>query len=103
MNIAEPLTLLKMELQQGVLPQIIDLLTSALRDGRPLHEVEQGLWDLVLQVGRRAVSAFLDSHGSGDLGDTVTLPDGQEVHRLEELHSRRYVSIFGVFVLQRTV
>jgi hypothetical protein len=31
------------------------------------------------------------------------LPDGQEVARLEALHSRRYVSIFGEFTLQRTV
>ena len=33
----------------------------------------------------------------------MTLPDGQEIPRLEQLHKRRYVSIFGVFELQRTV
>lgn len=103
MNIAEALTVLKMELQHGVIPQIIDLLNSSRCDGRPLHEVEQALWDLVLQVGRRALSAFLDSHGTGNLGETVTLPDGQEAHRLEGLHRRRYVSIFGAFTLERTV
>jgi hypothetical protein len=103
MNIAEPLTLLKMELQQNALPQIVDLLTSAVHDARPLHEVERGLWDLVLQVGRCSLAAFLDSHGTGDLGETVTLPDGQQAQRLAELHSRRYVSIFGAFTLQRTV
>jgi hypothetical protein len=89
MNVAEPITLLKMELQQRAIPQIIDLLSSSLRDGRPLHEVERGLWDLVLQVGRRSLGAFLDSHGSGDLGEAVTLPDGQEARRLDEVHSRR--------------
>src|SRR5207248_2873898 len=46
---------------------------------------------------------FLDAHGSGDLGATLTLPDGQEVQRLEQLHMRRYVSIFGEFTLERTV
>jgi hypothetical protein len=37
------------------------------------------------------------------VGPTVTLPDGREVQRLEELHARRYVSIFGPFTLERTV
>jgi hypothetical protein len=103
MNIADPIALLKMELQQTAVPQIIDLLSASLADGRPLHEVEGGLWDLVLQVGRRSLGAFLDRHGTGDLGETVTLPDGHEARRLEGLHSRRYVSIFGAFTLQRTV
>jgi hypothetical protein len=102
MNIAEPLSVLKMELQQSAIPQIIDLLTSSLRDGRPLHVVEGDLWDLVLDIGRRCLGAFLDSHGTGDLGEAVLL-DGQEARRLEGLHSRRYVSIFGEFTLERTV
>jgi hypothetical protein len=103
MSMADPLSALKMELQQHAVPQILELLTKARTDGQPVHEVEQGLWDLVLHVGRSCLGAFLDSHGTGDLGETVTLPDGRETHRLEELHARRYVSIFGEFVLRRTV
>ena len=74
-----------------------------MQDGRPLHEVEGGLWELLLQLGHRALGAFLDRHGIGDQGETVTLPDGQEVQRLEELHACRYVSIFGVFRMRRPV
>src|SRR5437870_2636558 len=103
MSIADPITVLKMELQQNAVPQIIDLLSASLQDGRPLHGVEGGLWDLVLQVGRLSLGAFLDRHGTGDLGEAGTLPDGHEAHRLEGLHTRRYVSIFGAFTLQRTV
>ena len=103
MSIADPLSVLKMELQQTVVPQIIELLTASLAEGRPLHEVEHGLWDLALEVGRRSLSAFLASHGTGDLGETLTLPEGREVSRLEGLHPRRYVSIFGTFQLQRAV
>src|SRR5215212_1006782 len=102
MNITDSLNVLKMELTQNVVPQILDLLTAALTEGQPIHEVENGLWDLVLQVGRRGLGVFLDSHGTGDMGPAVTLPDGREVQRLEELHTRRYVSIFGPFVLERT-
>src|SRR5262249_38785545 len=60
------------------------------------------LWDLALQLGRRSLDAFFVACGSGDLGQTLTLPDGRTVQRLEELHPRRYVSIFGAFRLQRT-
>jgi hypothetical protein len=102
MSIAEPLTVLQQELLENMVPQILDLLRTALRDGRPLHEVERGLWDLTLQIGHQALGAFLARHGTGDLGETVTLPDGHPASRLEELHRRRYVSIFGTFELQRT-
>jgi hypothetical protein len=103
MNITDSLDVLKMELTQTLVPRILELLSAALTDGRPLHEVENGLWDLALQVGRRGLGVFLDCHGTGDLGPTVTLPDGREVHRLEQRHTRRYVSIFGPFTLERTV
>ena len=103
MNSTESLSVLKRELTQLVVPQIVDLLAQALAEARPIHEVESGLWDLVLQAGRRALAAFLDAHGTGDLGETVTLPDGQQADRLAELHERRYVSLFGPFTLARTV
>lgn len=103
MSFAEPLTVLKAELMQTLVPQLLELLTNALREGTPVHQVESSLWDWGLQVGRRSLAALFDACGSGDLGPSLTLPDGQEVSRLEHLHSRRYVSIFGVFQLERTV
>jgi hypothetical protein len=103
MDVSKTVSILKMELTQNLVPQIVDLVTTGLAEGRPIHEVEQGLWDLGLQVGRQALTAFVDAHGTGDVGPTVTLPDGNEVQRLEELHTRRYVSIFGPFTLRRAV
>jgi hypothetical protein len=103
MNIADPLTVLKMELMQNVVPQIVDLLTTSMADALPVHEVESGLWELLLKTGHQALQAFFDSHGTGNLGDKITLPDGQQAQRLEDVHARRYVSIFGEFVLHRTV
>ena len=86
MNIAEPLTVLKKELLENIVPQILALLEASLSDGRPLHQVEAGLWDLALQLGHKSLGAFLASHGTGDLGQTVALPDGRPVERLNELH-----------------
>jgi len=103
MSIAQPLALLKTELTQQLVPQLLERLTSALDNAQALHEVEQALWDLLLQTGHRALVAFLQAHGTGDQGPTLTLPDGQQVQRLEEFHRRRYVSIFGAFQLARTV
>lgn len=103
MSIAEPLTALQAEWAQGIVPQLIEGLTAGLERMTPLHEVEQHLWDTLLAAGRRCLGAFLECHGTGDLGPTLTLPDGHEVSRLEALHTRRYVSIFGAFTLARTV
>ena len=103
MSMAEALTALKMELLQQVVPQVLQQVEDALREGRPVHELERGLWELLLQTGRRAVGTFLEAHGSGDLGPTLTLPDGTGVRRLDGLHRRRYVSPFGEFTLRRAV
>jgi len=101
MSIAEPLTVLKNELVQKLVPEIVELLTTALHEGMPAHKVEESLWDVLLRAGNRGMQALFDSHGSGDLGPSLTLPNGDEVNRLGKLHKRQYVSIFGRFDLQR--
>ena len=48
MSIAEPLTALKAELLQTLVPQVLDVLTRALAEGTAVHQVEGQLWDLAL-------------------------------------------------------
>ena len=67
----------------------------------PAYKVEENLWDVLLRAGNRGMQALFDSHGSGDRGPSLTLPNGDEVNRLEKLHTRQYVSIFGRFDLPR--
>ena len=88
MSIAEPLTVLKSELLQKIVPELVDVLASALQVGTPIHKVEEDLWDVLLRAGNQAMKAFLDSHGSGDLGPTLTLTNGEQVNRVEQLHTR---------------
>jgi hypothetical protein len=71
--------------------------------GTPAHEVEKGVWQRVLAMGRQATGHFLRMQGNGDVGDTVQMPDGREVRRLPEPHRRTYHSIFGPFTLWRYV
>src|SRR6266481_2031169 len=74
MSIAEPLTVLKAELLQTLVPQVLELLTTALREGTAVHQVEDQLWDLALQLGRRSLTALFQACGTGDLGKRSPCP-----------------------------
>jgi hypothetical protein len=82
--------------------QLHALVLKAAQQATPVHEVERNLWHQLLTLGHTLLEQFFALHGSGDQGDSVTLPSGQTCQRLDELHRRRYVSIFGPFQLQHT-
>jgi hypothetical protein len=75
---------------------------TAAPQGTPAHEAERGIWQRLLALGRTALGPFFAGQGTGEVGDTVTLPDGHTWERLPEGHTRRYVSIFGEFQRTRT-
>jgi len=83
--------------------ELRQLICRAAHDGQPVHEVEKAVWQQVLLIGRQALGQFFALLGTGDMGETITLPDGRCCQRLEQLHERRYVSIFKEFTLSRTV
>ncbi len=87
----------------AILKEMLTAVREAAHQGTAMHEVERAVWQQVLLIGRAALSQFLTLLGPGDMGESVTLPGGQVCQRLEETHSRRYVSIFGEFVLKRAV
>jgi hypothetical protein len=70
--------------------------------GATFHDFEHGLWQRLLRLGHDATAYFLAAQGSGDLGASLTLPDGQHLRRLEQTHDRELTSVFGTFRLQRT-
>jgi hypothetical protein len=84
---------------------LIDLqvfVLASAQTGATFHDFEHELWQRLLCVGRNAVGLFLDAQGTGDLGETFTLPEGQQLRRLEQTHDRELTSVFGSFTLQRT-
>jgi hypothetical protein len=83
--------------------ELLAYVRTAASEGSAVHDVECGLWRRLLHLGHTALGHFFALHGTGDQGDTLTLPDGQTCARLPELQARRYVSIFGAFDLARTV
>jgi hypothetical protein len=103
MSMTHETDVLKSESLEQQLLEMQQFVRTAVRDGQPVHEVERGLWRRVRQLGHECLAQFLHLQGDGDLGDTVTLPNGEQLQRLEQRHERRYVSIFGAFQLQRVV
>jgi hypothetical protein len=103
MRMAQELELLKQENLDGVFADLKASVETAAQQGEPAHAVELSLWRKLLDLGRLLYSRFLTLVGSGDMGETITLPDGETCRRLTERHKRRLVTIFGAFVLERTV
>ena len=75
----------------------------AAREGRPIHEVEKGIWKRTREIGRQALGASIADQGDGDVGETFTMPDGRVLKRLDQTHRRPHQSISGRHDLDRAV
>lgn len=92
--------------QQALLNQAMAVhrfVEQATEARRAVHEVEAELFRRVLEMGRQALGMFFRQCGDGDEGERVCGPDGRCLRRLEILHARPYLSVFGAFELQRVV
>jgi len=87
---------------QECLGQLSELVRQATNDHRRIDEVERDLWKGVQQVGLLLLEGFVAGHGSGDAGPELD-HEGRTLHRLAELHDRRYVSVFGELGIDRVV
>ncbi len=83
--------------------EIVQFIQTAVDKRLAAHEVEEGIWRRVLQIGRKSLGMFFDLHGDGDEGTQVTLAEGHTVKSLSDPHRRSYLSIFGEFELWRIV
>jgi hypothetical protein len=103
MNIIQETDVLAAEKLSSVYEDLKDTVWRAARQSQPLHEVEKAVWQQLLRLGREALAQVFALLGNGDMGETVELPDGRCCQRLEQEHTRRYLSIFGEFLLSRVV
>jgi hypothetical protein len=88
---------------QDQLADLIAFIRDATPQGLRLDEVERGLFSRLLQLGLSLLSAHVAAQGDGDVGDTVTTPDGQTCRRLPQPHARTYRSVFGPLAIARFV
>jgi hypothetical protein len=82
--------------------RMLEFVRHATRDGMPVDQVERGLWSRLLALGHAMLEGFVEAQGTGDLGPTIE-HEGRTLRRLERLHERRYVSIFGEMSIRRHV
>jgi hypothetical protein len=76
-------------------------LVEAAKDKR-IDRVEGQLFGELLGLGLTLLRQFIAQHGTGDAGPMLDTATGTW-KRLEDLHPRRYVSIFGELTFDRTV
>lgn len=76
---------------------------GASQRGETIYEVECSLWERVRKLGWEMLRAYVAMQGTGDMGESLTLEDGRKVRRRPELHSKRYVSVFGELEIERVV
>jgi hypothetical protein len=91
---------------QALLDELAETLAfvqHAFQAGSTAHEVESGLWQRMLKLGRSIYQAWLDLLGDGDAGERIVLADGRAVRRLVDLHRREIRNVFGLFELKRAV
>jgi len=103
MSMTHETNVLKSENLETVFADLQTCVRKAAAEGWAMHEIEREVWRRLLQLGRASLSQFLALVGTGDVGETLTLGDGEECRRLPETHERRYVSIFGEFRIARVV
>lgn len=103
MNITQDHDILDKETLLRRVAELADFVEQSFQEGMAIHKIELGVWDHVLQLGQDCLRLLFTMAGNGDMGETITLPNGKQCERLDELHKRRYVSIFGRFELSRVV
>jgi hypothetical protein len=102
-SMAKPLTDCNPNELEATLNDLKAYVEQAAQQGVAAHEAEAGIWHRVLRLGHQALGLLFRLVGSGDVGEVVELPDGQNVRRLEMSHPRVYQSVFGRFELERVV
>ncbi|MFV1968983.1 MAG: hypothetical protein ACC628_26485, partial [Pirellulaceae bacterium] len=103
MIMAESAAFDNIEQLTGMAEDLASFVQQAVVEGTAAHEVEREVWERVLAMGRQATGHFFQMQGDGDVGETIDMPDGGELRRLDDPHRRTYRSIFGPFTLLRYV
>jgi hypothetical protein len=90
------------ELHQ-IVDQIVAIVSAAVAEQTPIHEVESKTFETFLHGGRVALQLLVDCLGDGDMGAEHQLPDGTTLQRSAQPQPRPYLSIFGELKIQQYV
>ena len=76
-----------------IVDEVMTIVSDAVAEQTPIHEVESKTLKIFLRGGRIALQLLVDCLGDGDVGEEHQLPDGTVVRRSAEAQPRPYVSI----------
>jgi hypothetical protein len=81
---------------------LCELMRQAGREGWRLDEIERRAMPELMRLGREFLTGHVERQGTGDAGQEVT-HDSRTLRRSEELHRRRYLSVFGELWIERYI
>ena len=76
---------------------------QAVQEGSSLDDLERGVFERLLDMGKAAVDLFLKAQGDGDLGDSVCTEEGTVLYRSDTVLPRPLRTIFGEHTVQAYV
>ena len=80
--------------------RLCDLMRQAGREGWRMDEIERKAMPELVRLGLEFLVGHVENQGQRRRGSTVT-DDERTLHRSDELHTRRYLSIFGEVSIPR--
>ena len=83
--------------------EMVNFVETSADNGVAAHVVEREVWSGILKIGHQALELFFTCCGNGDRGARIIDSDGQPLRRLPNMHRRPYLSVFGLFELERYV
>ncbi|NUN03969.1 MAG: ISKra4 family transposase [Bryobacteraceae bacterium] len=86
-----------------VVDELLTIVSDAVQEQTPIHEVESKAFKTLLRAGRATVQLLVDCLGDGDVGKEHELPDGTKLQRSAKPEPRLYTSIFGKVDIERYV
>ena len=103
MIIAQEILIAKSERLHRTVDELVAIVTDAIHEQTPVHEVEKKAFETLLRAGLATVQLLVDCLGKGDVGEEFELPDGRVVKRSDKSQPRPYLSIFGPVQIERYV
>lgn len=82
--------------------RLCELMRQAGREGWRLDEIERRAMPELMRLGLEFLTGHVERQGIGDAGREVT-SDDRTLYRSDEVHARRYLSIFGELRIARYI
>lgn len=103
MSIAHEVEVRKTGDIESLAQSLADFVRRSVEQGSTAEVFEREAWPMMLLIGHEAMREFLRMQGTGDVGESVSLPDGRVLKRLPESRTRAYQTVFGSFEIERRV